>query len=515
MNFRVGQLSATDAARLNEMWRALESLRRINAAAPLAINNLGGVPVISLNDATPDAWKQPARLASTTNVTLASPGSSLDGVAVANGDYVLLKDQTSPVENGIYVFNGSAELLTRAVRADRDRDFVGAVVSVSEGTTNANTLWLCTTPAPIDLGHTALTWVKVGADLTVAEVDGTPSYTGISSLQFDQADGFVVSQPSAGVARVDFVPPPPTDCTGCGWLAGLKQTECLEVLVNGVAQYVYLSSSDRLTWTSVNPVAICGTDHTVTVTKNAGGVPQLTLTGIGSGAPTYTGVFSCCVCKTVKWAFPLDVLCPDDTDPGDPCLNVVEVSARWIACCPIAGWKGAGWYCTRTAGTSDPCAAEELLEADKCNATIEICSGPYATELEASANCGSSPPDAGAGGTDCSSATAVSLGERMTKPPDPIGVGAFWKLNVTGGVTYHAVYTVGVDEAGTGAFTGALYTPDCAGAPQGYTWFTGPTLSGCMSFTPPVDGCMCLELGNQIEPNSPTVTMIVYEGDCP
>jgi len=39
--------------------------------------------------------------------------------------------------------------------------------------------------------------------LTVEEVDGTPTLTGITTLQFDQADGFVVSQPAVGVARIN------------------------------------------------------------------------------------------------------------------------------------------------------------------------------------------------------------------------------------------------------------------------------------------------------------------------
>lgn len=40
---------------------------------------------------------------------------------------------------------------------------------------------------------------------TVEDIDHTPSYTGINTLQFDQADGYVITQPSAGIARLDFV----------------------------------------------------------------------------------------------------------------------------------------------------------------------------------------------------------------------------------------------------------------------------------------------------------------------
>jgi hypothetical protein len=40
--------------------------------------------------------------------------------------------------------------------------------------------------------------------ITVKEADGTPSFTDISEIQFDQADGFVVSQPSAGKVKIDL-----------------------------------------------------------------------------------------------------------------------------------------------------------------------------------------------------------------------------------------------------------------------------------------------------------------------
>lgn len=41
-----------------------------------------------------------------------------------------------------------------------------------------------------------------GDNLTVKESDGSPSYTGITSLEFDQTSGFVVTQPGAGRAKI-------------------------------------------------------------------------------------------------------------------------------------------------------------------------------------------------------------------------------------------------------------------------------------------------------------------------
>jgi hypothetical protein len=52
------------------------------------------------------AWKQPVRVASTANVAIASgleAGDTVDGITLVAGDRVLLKNQTAPEENGIYV----------------------------------------------------------------------------------------------------------------------------------------------------------------------------------------------------------------------------------------------------------------------------------------------------------------------------------------------------------------------------------------------------------------------------
>lgn len=42
--------------------------------------------------------------------------------------------------------------------------------------------------------------------ITTEAVDGTPSYTASRTIRFDEADGFSLSQPSAGVARIDMLP---------------------------------------------------------------------------------------------------------------------------------------------------------------------------------------------------------------------------------------------------------------------------------------------------------------------
>lgn len=107
------------------------------------------------------SWKDSVRAASTVNGTLATAyesGDILDGVTLATGDRILLKNQTTGAENGIYVVNASGAP-TRATDADSAAELRGSAVFVEEGTANADKLFTLTTDA-ITLGTTALTWTQ-------------------------------------------------------------------------------------------------------------------------------------------------------------------------------------------------------------------------------------------------------------------------------------------------------------------------------------------------------------------
>lgn len=106
-------------------------------------------------------WKAPVRAATTVNGTLASAyanASVIDGVTLATGDRILLKNQTTGTENGIYTVNASGAP-TRAVDMDAATEVKGAVVDVLEGTANADTAWINTNTGTVTLGTTALTFV--------------------------------------------------------------------------------------------------------------------------------------------------------------------------------------------------------------------------------------------------------------------------------------------------------------------------------------------------------------------
>jgi len=105
--------------------------------------------------------KASVRVASTVNVANLgnnpSP-STLDGVALVDGDRVLLKNQTTPSQNGIYLWNSLGA--NRAVDMDTWAEVPGAFVFVEEGATQADTGWVSTADRTGTLNTTTITWTQ-------------------------------------------------------------------------------------------------------------------------------------------------------------------------------------------------------------------------------------------------------------------------------------------------------------------------------------------------------------------
>lgn len=109
-------------------------------------------------------WKtQQVRVATTVAGTLATSfanGQTVDGVTLATNDRILIKNQASAAENGIYTVNASGAP-TRATDADSWTELVSAAVSVEVGTANADSGWLCTVDTGGTLNSTAVNWIKL------------------------------------------------------------------------------------------------------------------------------------------------------------------------------------------------------------------------------------------------------------------------------------------------------------------------------------------------------------------
>lgn len=139
-------------------------------------------------------WKDNARVASVGNVNLATPGATIDAIALANGDRLLLKNQTAPAENGIYIWTGAAITLVRAVDAATFDFLESAIVVADEGTTNGGTRWRQTSVNGV-LGTAAINWVSDGAATPVATeiVSGTAEIATQAEVDGGAADNVIIT----------------------------------------------------------------------------------------------------------------------------------------------------------------------------------------------------------------------------------------------------------------------------------------------------------------------------------
>ena len=110
--------------------------------------------------------KDSCRVATTANIAL-SGTQTIDGVAVVAGERVLVKDQSAPAENGIYIVAAGA--WTRAPDANTWVELTNAFTFVERGTANGQNGYVCNIIAGGTLGTTAVTWVQFsGAGQVVA-----------------------------------------------------------------------------------------------------------------------------------------------------------------------------------------------------------------------------------------------------------------------------------------------------------------------------------------------------------
>ena len=180
-------------------------------AAPTAEIALGGFRLTGLGDpqgsqdAVTKAYvdltvqglepKQSVRAASTANIATLSGAMTIDGVALVAGDRVLVKDQTTASQNGIYVVTAGA--WTRAVDADVWGELISAYVFVESGTTNADMGYLSTVDAGGTLGTTAVTFVQfTGAGQILAGAGLTKSG---NTLDVGAGTGIAVAADTVGL----------------------------------------------------------------------------------------------------------------------------------------------------------------------------------------------------------------------------------------------------------------------------------------------------------------------------
>lgn len=141
--------------------------------------------------------KQSVKAATTANITL-SGLQNIDGISVQAGDRVLVKNQSTASQNGIYVASASA--WARAADMSIWAEVPNAFVFIEEGNTQADTGWVVTSNQGGTIDSTAITWVQFS---------GAGSYTAGNGLQIAgnefsvKADGSTITVSASGIKVSD------------------------------------------------------------------------------------------------------------------------------------------------------------------------------------------------------------------------------------------------------------------------------------------------------------------------
>jgi len=114
------------------------------------------------------SWKQPVACATLTNITL-SGLQTIDGYTTLAGDRVIVKNQTTTANNGIYIASSGA--WSRSSDANTWNELVSAIAFVEYGS-QAGSAWFCTVTPGGTLGTTPVTWSQFTTSATYSAGTG-------------------------------------------------------------------------------------------------------------------------------------------------------------------------------------------------------------------------------------------------------------------------------------------------------------------------------------------------------
>ena len=270
-------LAATDiptltAAKISDFDTQVRTSRLDQMAVPTAAVALNSQKITGLadptnaQDAATKAYvdgvaqgidaKASVRVATTANITL-SGTQTIDGIAVVANDRVLVKSQTTPAQNGIYV--AAAGAWSRASDADTWNELISAFTFVEEGTTQADTGWVCTINAGGTIGTNDVAFAQfssagayaAGTGLSLSgntfNVGGTTDRISVSADNIDIASGYVGQ---TSITTLGTIATGTWNATAIGVTkGGLGLTAAVNGLLkgNGSAYSVAVAGTDYLT----------------------------------------------------------------------------------------------------------------------------------------------------------------------------------------------------------------------------------------------------------------------------
>lgn len=153
--------------------------------------------------ALPSAYKyRNVHAATTADVNLSTPGTAtFDGHTLTSGDRVLVWQQSTQSQNGIYVFNGSGSAMTRATDSDAWDELTGTLVYIDQGTTYGDKRFYCTSNTGGTLGSTAVTYVQDTAG-TLSPSNFVTEETPSGSINGSNTTFTLANTPTAGTVKL-------------------------------------------------------------------------------------------------------------------------------------------------------------------------------------------------------------------------------------------------------------------------------------------------------------------------
>jgi hypothetical protein len=159
--------------------------------------------VDTLIAALPSAYKyRNVHAATTANINLSNPGTdTFDSHALTQGQRLLVWQQSTQSQNGIYVFDTSSTALVRAGDSDAWDELTGTLVYVDAGTLYGDKRFYCTSNTGGTLGSTAVTYVQDTAG-TLSPTNFVTEETPSGSINGSNVTFTLANTPTAGTLKL-------------------------------------------------------------------------------------------------------------------------------------------------------------------------------------------------------------------------------------------------------------------------------------------------------------------------
>jgi hypothetical protein len=139
--------------------------------------------------------KASCKYATTANLASLSGVQTVDGFSTSTGDRILVKNQNDAEENGIYIAD-DVDPWTRSPDMDQWSEVPGAFCFIEEGSTLADTAWVCTSNEGGTIGITAINWSQfagpgtfsAGTGLTLTGTTFSITNTTVTPAAYGAAD---------------------------------------------------------------------------------------------------------------------------------------------------------------------------------------------------------------------------------------------------------------------------------------------------------------------------------------